>query len=265
MVALPLGAVGGGLVEYVLRSHAIGAALLAAVLGAAAVFVAWALGRELAPGAHATAFLTLAAGFTTHQVIADATLLPPVTAVALTRLVNRTAGPAPSTLDSVAVLGLVGWAAVSTGHRSILVVGALAFAVDAFLDGGQKRQWGFSALALVAATVWTGPFGIPPSPVPRTFDVTTLAVSVVILAAFGLAILRTRVDDTGSDLDGAPLTPTRVQAGMALALLLAAASFSGGADGVREGSVLWAVLAATVTGSLIRWPALERRLRPQVP
>lgn len=239
-----------------LQGTPIDEALMAGVYALLTAFLSWALARELAPDDQPAAFIAMALALSTLLNIPDPGLFLLVVALALTRVVNRSTGLAPTVVDStlvtLAVLGLL------YTERAPLVglIGAFAFALDAALPGGHRRQWGFAAACVlggIAALVAWGP-GVGGGAPLSTHG-------LLLPGLFGLlflgALLATRRLDSVTDVGGEPLSVRRVRGAMWIALLLAAHNLAEGLPGARDGVALWAVLGGVGIGRL--WTLALRR------
>jgi len=216
-------------------------------LAALALFLAWALARELDPDAELAAFL--AAGLMLPLlVLAGLGWLPLPDIAALfavllaVRVLNRTTGIAATPLDGIAVLGLGLWLALD-GLPVYLAAAALALVLDGLLPPLNNRRLLVAAAAVAAAVSVVLIFGQePPSlqlaPLPI---VAALAIAALFAASLHAA---GRVDAVG-DETGEPLSPLRVRAGqmLALAVGLAAVVWTGAA-GLVALLPLWTAMAA---------------------
>ena len=213
------------------------------LVGAGAVLGGWALGRELDPDRQGAAFVALAWAFAAGLTVPSSSLLLLFGALLLIRVVNRTVGPPATVLDAAVVLGLVAAVVGASGNPGFGVVGAVAFAADVALGG--PRRHGVVAVVAAAIAVWglTDPgFGggldwAVPS-VRVGLPVAAITVGVLV------AMVGTREVLAVTDRGGAPLDPRRVRWGMGVALLWALATLERGDPGVRDGAMVWAVLAA---------------------
>ena len=187
------------------------------------VFASWALGRELAPDHNPAAFVGTALAFASLWWWPAPSLLLLLTALALSRVVNRSTGLTARLGDSLIVTALVIWTMVSLESPLCGVVGALAFMLDARLADPHRRQWSFAAVCLTAtgAQVWlTGTTGISAS-----ISVTLLAgapyliVGGTLVAFLLLSLGQGSVSSLG-DVGGRALDPSRVRGGMLVVWLL---------------------------------------------
>lgn len=231
-------------------------ALLAGLYALGTAFLAWALARELAPDDQPAAFIAMALALSTLINIPDPGLFLLVVALVLSRVVNRSTGLAPTLVDSVlvtfAVLGMV----YTRQAPLVGLIGAFAFALDAALPGGHKRQWAFAGACMlggIAALVAWGP-GVGGGAPLSTHG-------LLLPGLFGLlflgALLATRKLDSVADVGGAPLFVRRVRGAMWIALLLAAYNLAEGLPAARDGVALWAVLGGVGIGRL--WTLALRR------
>ncbi len=222
--------------------------LWAAALGAGTVLGSWAVGRELAPDDQRAAFVALTLGFATLLTVPGVSLVLLFAMLMLTRLVNRTVGPPATTLDSIVVLGLSGWAVADTGSPAVGVVAALAFGLDAWLPDGRRRQWGFAAMCLMmVAALASGAAGqdrVVSSPLVVDVPSVWLLVGAGAVATLVLhRSLSTRSLQSTCDATGEPLSVVRVRWGIAVALLVGGQGLFLGEGGARSAALVWACLA----------------------
>jgi hypothetical protein len=235
---------------WVWRGLATGAWLMAggwAALAALALFLAWALARELDPGAELVAFI--AAGLMLpFLVLAGLGWLPLPDIAALfivllaVRVLNRTTGIAATVLDGVGVLALGLWLAL--GGSPVYLAGACAaLLLDGLLPPVTARRALVAAAAVavaVAAAVVLGQ--APPSPESGLLPIAAgLAIGVLFAASIRAA---GRMESIG-DATGEPLSPLRVRAGQLLALSigLVIVLWQGG-TGLIALLPLWAAMVA---------------------
>ncbi len=199
-----------GLVDGV----AISGAVLRGVSLAVTVFGSWALGRELDPDRNATAFVGAALAVAAVVVVGDADLWTLMAAIPLTRVVNRTVGPPAKISDLVAVLGLVALAMFTDGRWSLGVTAVVALLLDASLRDGRADRWAFAAVAAAMVGAFHFQTGLSVT-VPEQLSVVggVLAVGVVALVTMPSA-------KSECDLPDNTLVPTRVTAGVGVALVL---------------------------------------------
>lgn len=219
-----------------------------------AVFLAWALARELDPDHGLSAFV--AAGLTVIGLLLPALpeLLQIFWLLLAVRVVNRSTGLPARLLDSLGVLGLSGWLTWQ-GHWTAGLLTVAALALDGWLAPALGRQRLFALLALLA-TVTLAIFRGDIAQVAGPSTATILAVAA--MAVLFLVVIATsrRLASVG-DETGEPLNPTRVRAAQALALaagLLLA--WWNGADGVVALLPAWAAMLGT---GLYRLGVLARR------
>ncbi len=223
------------------------AAGTAALVAAAVVFGGWALTRELAPDDSPAAFVSAGLGFVTALVVGAPSLLLLFVTLLLARVVNRTVGLPARVTDSLAVAGLTVWAMASLVSPLVGVVGALAFAADALLNDGRKRQLIFAAACLAGTGVALLRHGLGPADAgPLTTGQVWLVAGVG--AAYATAIVRTRRVASVGDATGAPLSLSRVRAGMLIGLLVAFQALTAGSAGLEDASLVWASLAGVALG-----------------
>jgi hypothetical protein len=221
-----------------------------------ALFLTWALGRELDPDHGLSAFVGAGLVLITLLLFDSPSLLVVFWLLLLLRLVNRTAGLPAKPLDSLAVLGLGTWLAWQ-GYWMVGLVTTVAFLLDGLLSPPLKSHLFVSGLAFVATvilSVFRGDIAMESGP-------TTVVViaSVVVAGLFLVVIATSRELQAVGDATGRPLNPRRVQAGQVLALLTALLfAWWAGASGVVALLPLW---AAMIGVGLYRFAilVLERR------
>ncbi len=181
-----------------------------------AVFLAWALARELDPDYDLSAFV--AAGLTLMALFFFD--LPGLTAllwmIVLLRIVNRTVGLPATILDSLLILGLGSWLTWQ-GEWIYGLMTALAFLLDGQLSPHHRRQLLFAAVALVITVILFVFDGRLPK-VGESSPEFVLAV-LVMSALFVPVMFASREVATVSDQTSEPLNPRRVQAAQGIALL----------------------------------------------
>lgn len=208
---------------WVWRGLATGAWLTAggwAALAALALFLAWALARELDPDAALVAFV--AAGLMLPFLVVAAfewLPLPDIaalfTVLLAIRVLNRTTGIAATLLDGIGVLALGLWLALG-GLPVYLAGAAAALLLDGLLPPLSIRRVLIAATVVAVAVAAAVFFGqAPPSPEGGLLPIGAgLAIGVLFAASIRAA---GRMESIG-DETGEPLSPLRVRAGQILAL-----------------------------------------------
>lgn len=249
LVLMPVAAVVAALVAAI-RGDGFGAIAAQGLVGPAAAFGAWALARELAPDDNPAAFVSMALAFTASLMVDSPSLLLLFATLGMARIVNHTVGPPARLTDSVVVLGLVLATAWITRSPVLPVVGAVAFALDASLEDGVRRQIAFAVLALAGAAVAVRV--LDPAAANHTIPVGVGALVGVVSVGFGIAIARTRQVSSLADATGQPLSVHRVRAGMFIGLLVAVQATLLGTEGLELSALVWAALAGVAIGGLRR-------------
>lgn len=215
-----------------------------------AVFLAWALCRELDPDNDLSAFV--AAGLALVGLWLGG--LPGFGELfwllLITRIVNRTTGLPATVLDALGVLGLGGWLTFQGkwGYGAFTVVALL---LDAQLPPRHRRQLLFAGLGVVvvvlAAILGPAVWG------PEAVSLVAVGIALVGLVLFVPVIAGAREVTSLGDETEEPLRPIRVQAGQALALLtgLAVALWQGMA-GLETMMPLWAAVVGAALYRLLR-------------
>lgn len=210
-----------------------------------AVFLAWALARELDPDHDVSAFVAAGLMLAGLLFFDLPTLLTLFWVLLLPRIVDRTVGLPARFLDSLAVLGLGSWLTWQGGWIYGLIM-ALAFLLDGLLPNPRRLHLPFAAGAVIVAgiglVVRRGFSGEDALPLPAMLAI--LASSVLFL----LVIVGSRRVESVGDATSETLQPRRVQAAQVLALPTAilAAWWDGGAGLTALLPVWEAMLGATL-------------------
>ena len=129
LLLMPVAALIAGVVALI-QGDGGGASATGALVAFFVVFACWALGRELAPDDNSAAFVGAVLAFIALWWWPSPSLLLLFTALALSRIVNRTTGLTARLVDSVIVTALVIWTMVSLQNPLAGVAAALAFVLD---------------------------------------------------------------------------------------------------------------------------------------
>lgn len=261
LVLAPLGAlVAAGFAAFGPLERAVGPA---AASGAGAVFLGWALGRELAPDPQPAAFAAMALTFAAALAVPGGSFFALLVALMLARLVNRTVGLPARPLDVGLAVGLGMAFAVTSATPSIAAVAALAFALDMSLPEGEpSRHWPAVATLLVfagALMVWerVSTTGLPGADAPADLGLlaavptsVVIALVAIVQTALALTTLRLRHPSSVCDARARPLHAGRVRGGLWVVFLLSLALGTSGVAGFDDGILLWAAIAGTVLWTL---------------
>lgn len=211
-----------------------------------AIFLTWAICRELDPDYDLSAFV--AVGWALIGLVfwglPDARTL--FWLLLTVRVVNRTTGLPATVFDSFGVLAFGSWLAL-TGNWGIGALTAVAFFLDAQLRLGNPRQTLFAILSgvtSVAACALGAP--IVADGIPLALSI-ALGCSICLWPVFaGSQRMATIADDTGEALDG-----NRVQSGQILALVAGSeVALWHGTAGLVALMPLW---AAVLGAAVYRW------------
>lgn len=179
-----------------------------------AVFLAWALGRELDPDHDPSALLASGFSFASFFIWGVPGLLILFWLLMAVRMINRTTGLAPTILDSLVFLGIGLWMSYQ-GNWMVGLLTPIVFLLESLLPQGKKLQFFFAALAAVlsgAALIWNKELGMGMN----------LSWEVLGIALFTGGVLLPVIDESRSmeskmDKTDKGLFPVRVQAGQVLA------------------------------------------------
>jgi hypothetical protein len=205
-----------------------------------AVFLAWALGRELDPDHDLSAFVAAGLALVAALLAEAPPLMVILWLLLVLRLVNRTVGLPAKPLDSLSLLGLGAWLTWQ-GDWIVGLVTAGAFLLDGLLSPPLRHHLFLSILAFVftlVLTLFQGGLATGSGPT------TAVAISSLAMAGLFLVVIATsRELRAVGDATGRPLHPRRVQAAQILALATALLfAWWAGAAGVQAMLPLWAAM-----------------------
>jgi hypothetical protein len=208
-----------------------------------AVFLAWALGRELDPAHELSAFVGAGLALAGPLLFGSPALLALFWALLVLRIVNRTTGLPAKIQDSLGVLGLGLWLTWQAGW--IYGLGTtFAFFLDGRLYPPHRRHLVFAGLSLLASLGLTAARGLGTGDGWQTLGLLWIVVAASLL--FVLIIPGSHQVKAVGDATGEPLRPTRVQAAQILALVIGLASAAwDGQAGVVQLFPLWAAMLGT--------------------
>jgi hypothetical protein len=205
-----------------------------------AVFLTWALGRELDPDHDLSAFGGAGLVPIILLLVGATSLLLILWLLLVLRLVNRTTGLPAKPLDSLGVLGLGAWLTWQ-GHWMVGLMTSVAFLLDGLLSPPLRRQLFASSLALLATvilSIFQGGMAMESGP-----DMLVVVFSIVVAGLFLPVIATTREVEAVGDATGEVLNPRRVQAAQLVALLTAVLfAWWAGASGLITLLPLWAAM-----------------------
>jgi len=240
IAAFALAAVLGGTVFQLLAGSGWSQSALWGIGVGFAVFLAWALSREIDPDHDLSAFVGagLAVVGTLFFDLPDMAVL--FWMLVLLRVVNRTVGLPPRILDSLLLLGLGGWLTLQ-GNWVYGLMTALGFLLDGCLSPSHRRHLFFAALAFIITAIlfipggrmaWEGMSFLPV--VLAILGVSALFLPVVVVS---------RESRSVGDHSGELLNPRRIQAAQVLAVLTGLqVVLWNGSDGMVTVLSLWAAL-----------------------
>ncbi len=197
----------------VYRGEVFTAALVSAFISATAVFLSWALGRELDPAHQWSAFISLPPVFIAFIAIGRPSLLALLFFILSCRLLNRTPGRQPFRSDSILLLAM-GLLLYFNNFYFALPCLALFFLTDALVKPVNNFQYisalvtsaAYSALLLLVSPE-------PASYVPGSIPVFYPAAALIIVALSAIYIsFVTRHKRTLDDLNREELNYLRVNA-----------------------------------------------------
>ena len=241
LILMPVAALIAGVVTLVGLGESTAGALEALVI----VFACWALGRELVPDDNAAAFVGTALAFVFLWWWPSPSLLLLFTALALSRIVNRSTGLTARAGDSVIVTALVIWTMVSLQNPLAGVAAALALVLDSRLADPNRRQWLFAAACLAAVVIHVWLIGSANLEVMFQLGPRYVITAVTLLAFFVLSLSLSSVSSVG-DIGGRALNPARVRGGMLVVWLLSLETGLQGPGAIQAAMPMVAVMAGVV-------------------
>lgn len=249
--ALSLVAGAAGAVAHLLA----GASLLESTTWGAgagvAVFLSWAVGRELDPDHDLSAFVGAGLTIVALLLFDLPALMVILWLIISLRVVNRTVGLPARPLDSLALLGLGGWLTWQ-GHWIAGVMTAVAFLLDGLLASPLRIHLVLSGVAFavtVVLSIFHGDIAMEGGPtVP-------VAVSATAMAGLFLIVIATsREVQAVGDATGEQLDAGRVRAAQVVALLTAL--LYAWWEGMAGLETLWPLWAAMIGVALYRIASL---------
>lgn len=209
-----------------------------------AVFLGWAVCREVDPDNDLSAFIAAALTGIGLYLWGLPGFLQLFWLLLLVRTINRTAGLEPKILDSLVLLGL-GMVLTFLGNWSFGIVTIIAFLFDALLPQKNRKQLIFAAAA--AAGIAVRLFVIEGLWAPLELGRITLLISGLLVVLSVPVVIGYRKVTSTDDQTGEQLLPVRVQMGQITAVLagIAAVLYSG-TDGLYMLLPLWASIVAAL-------------------
>jgi hypothetical protein len=190
--------------------------IVGGVVSGLAVFLAWALCRELDPDHELSAFV--AVGFAILGLIwGQPQLLPLFWLIVFMRIINRTTGLPATVLDSLVLMAISGWLVWGQGNWVYGIMAAIAFILDALLETRNQKQILFAGLAVLGTVLWIWLSG-EWWRVTDTLALTSLPVALMSIIYIPVIVAYRNLDSV-CDYDKKPLNPERVQASQIGALV----------------------------------------------
>lgn len=223
-----------------------------------AVFLAWAVGRELDPDYDATAFI--AAGLTVVAVVLwDLPCFLILFWFLLAgRVVNRTTGLEPGMFDVMLLTGLGAWL-VFRGNWGLGLITIAALVLNSILPGERQRSrlgpvFGVLETGIIIVAIATKHAPLIPKPLSvgiaaeeTAFSSIIIVVACLLCLSFIPLIIGSRRLSSKSDATEEPLIPIRVQTAQILAIVTGVAVFfRNGPQGLYMVAPLWACALGAV-------------------
>lgn len=224
-----------------------GEALIWGLEAAAAVFLAWALGRELDPDHHPAALMAAGLTAAVFWMWGRAELGLLLWMLIGTRILNRSAGIKPKWLDLAGFAGFGMWASFQ-GHWEAGLLTIIILILNGLLPEGQKENWffaGVSAAGMAVLFILEGNVRLV-----GFFNCFAFGAALIGAALFLPVIIQSRSIQSRGDKTGERLGATRVQAAQLIAALFWV--LHTGMEGTRGLLSLFSVYAAGL-GSGLYW------------
>jgi len=203
--------------------------IISGLIAGLAVFLAWAIARELDPDSEYAAFLPALICICLLIFFPQPGVLTALFLLLLLRIINRTTGQPAGVLDSAALLLLAGWLVLG-GFWVAGPAAIVAFILDRRLNDPNHRQGWFAVIAFL------GMLGILLyGNVPRMIPPDSSAISWLFLLApllFLSVIQRSGRVRSPGDQTGEPLDTGRVQAARVLFLSVVMLAIATGGSGI---------------------------------
>ncbi|MCW2927321.1 MAG: hypothetical protein JWM86_1289 [Thermoleophilia bacterium] len=217
--------------------------------GAVAVFLAWAITRELAPKRGIASMLAPFAGVA-FAIPGDTDLLACVGVLLAARVASRSIGDPPTPIDRIALVPIAGWLAT----RPVGLPVALILAAVVFVQDHDRRLRFTGALMLVAALAVGSTEGTltarggweDPALAAQALMALAAGCAIVLLAWPLPRLLRTRDDRRRGPLHGARIRVARV---VTIAAVAAAVVWVGTSGVFELSSASAAIVAAALGGA----------------
>jgi hypothetical protein len=215
-----------------------------------AVFLTWALARELDPDHDLSAFAGVGLMGVGLFFVDLPSLLVLFWLLLALRMVNRSVGLPARPLDSLAVLGLGGWLTWQ-GYWMAGLMTAIVFLLDGVLSRPLRYHLGMAGLAMLVTFVLAVFHG---NLAMESGLATPMVVMVVVaLGLFLYVIATSRSVEAVGDATGEPLDARRVQATQGIALLTGLLlAWWDGTSGVVAVLPLWAAGVGIALYRLVR-------------
>lgn len=256
MLMMVLGGIVAGVIGLVLGETWLDSAISGLYAGAA-IFLTWALGREIDPDKNGSAFVGAGLAFVAYLVLGRFSVLALAGTMALCRMISRTVGLPLKVTDSLSLVVVIGLIAYFDNALIVKYLLPLAFLLDGAFDSPPSRaQFGFGALGYMVVYVIDLITGAVLHPIPPTIPLAIIAAVIAVVTLAGIALLE-RVTSVG-DATQAPLSLKRLQFSLSFALMAAGvtAVINGGV-GIIALAPIWAALLGVVV-----YRAVERIFNP---
>ncbi len=248
-VIAAVGALAAGSI-FLLLSLVFDASLAASPVGAAgAVFLSWAIAREIDPDSNQSAYMAMAVAFFASSFMAPSLLLGFGILIG-TRLISATVGLPLKNTDLMALVAI--GALMGLGWTSL--AGVMAVAAGTLLaDGFSRRSWATALLTMIAAaaTLWVRSV----EPVWESPGLGGLIMGAGLVGALIISI-PVRQPTATTDIGGLPIQGRAIAVSrIALLATIAAAMVLAGNVGFEAGIVIAgsALLGTAVTAAKLRF------------
>lgn len=224
---------------------------ISTILGSLSVILTWIIAREIDPEEQLSAFVSvLLMTIAVFIVAVQFNLLVLFYISSMSRIVNRTIGPAVTRMDSIFLLVFtvfVGFA----GSWIYAMMGATAFLLDSLLPDRDRKHVLFAGLATVVMIV---AFIVQNSQLTPILPTTEFIIGIIgVTFIFVPVVLKSRRLTVVADMTAELCIPIRVQAAQVLALLFGYhVALWQGNIGILELLPLWLAIAGVSLFPLIK-------------
>jgi hypothetical protein len=256
MLMMALGGIIAGVIGLI-SGESILDSVISGLYAGAAIFLTWALGREIDPDKNGSAFAGAGLAFVAYLVLGRFSILALAGMMVLCRMISRTVGLPLKLTDSLSLVILVGLIAYFDNTLILKYLLLLAFLLDGAFDSPPSRaQFGFGALGYMVVFVIDLITGAALHPIPPTLPLAIIAAVIAAATLVGIVLLE-KVISVG-DATQEPLSLKRVRFSVGFVMLAAGVTaVINGDAGIVALAPVWAALLGMVV-----YRVMERMVNP---